>query len=114
MSSALASKHCAPCEGGTQPLSAEQVKRHLEQVSADWQAGADNRSIQATFKFKNYYHTQAFVNAVAWIAHCEDHHPDITFGYNKASVSYSTHAIGGLSENDFICAAKVDALRNSR
>jgi len=63
-----------------------------------------------TFTFKNYYQTTAFVNAVAWIAHTEDHHPDITFGYKTCTVSYATHSIGGLSENDFICAARVNAL----
>lgn len=112
MSEDLASRHCAPCEGGVQPLSAEAVAQHLQSLGGDWQATADNKTISATFKFRNYYQTQAFVNAVAWIAHVEDHHPDITFGYNKATVAYSTHAIGGLSENDFICAAKVNALRN--
>lgn len=110
MSSDLTSKHCAPCEGGTQPMTGDDVKRHLTQLNPEWKESPDERSIQATFKFKNYYQTQAFINAVAWIAHCEDHHPDITFGYNKATIGYSTHAIGGLSENDFICAAKVDAL----
>lgn len=66
--------------------------------------------ITKTYAFTNYYQTMAFVNAVAWMAHREDHHPDMTVGYNKCRVDYSTHAIGGLSENDFICAAKVDAL----
>src|SRR6185436_6752280 len=62
------------------------------------------------YPFKNYYETMAFVNALAWISHREDHHPDLQVGYNKCRVEYSTHAIGGLSENDFICAAKADAL----
>ncbi|EGQ63942.1 pterin-4-alpha-carbinolamine dehydratase, partial [Acidithiobacillus sp. GGI-221] len=62
------------------------------------------------FRFKNFYETMAFVNAVAWISHREDHHPDLELGYNRCVVHYSTHAIGGLSENDFICAARVDAL----
>jgi 4a-hydroxytetrahydrobiopterin dehydratase len=62
------------------------------------------------FQFKNYYETMAFVNAVAWVAHREDHHPDLEVGYNKCTVRYSTHSVGGLSENDFICAAKVDSL----
>jgi len=66
--------------------------------------------ITKTYPFKNYYQTMAFVNAVAWISHREDHHPDMTVGYNKCKVDYSTHAIGGMSENDFICAAKLDAL----
>ena len=67
-------------------------------------------SIERTFTFADFHATMAFVNAVAWMAHREDHHPDLTVGYNRCRVEYSTHAIGGLSENDFICAAKVDAL----
>ena len=66
--------------------------------------------IGKTYEFKNYYQTMAFVNAVAWLSHREDHHPEMTVGYNKCHVEYTTHAISGLSENDFICAAKVDAL----
>jgi 4a-hydroxytetrahydrobiopterin dehydratase len=62
------------------------------------------------FTFKNYYETMAFVNAVAFIAHREDHHPDLEVGYKTCRVTYSTHDVGGLSENDFICAAKVNAL----
>ena len=66
--------------------------------------------ITKTCRFKNYHETMAFVNATAWVSHREDHHPDLAVGYNQCTVSYTTHAIGGLSENDFICAAKVDAL----
>lgn len=107
----LASKRCKPCEGGTQPMSADDAKRQLDQLSPAWSLTEDGTTIRGEFTFKNYYHTTAFVNAVAWIAHCEDHHPDITFGYKNCTIHYSTHAIGGLSENDFICAAKVDRLR---
>ena len=71
---------------------------------------ASDGVITKTYEFKNYYQTMAFVNAAAWISHREDHHPDMTVGYNKCRVDYSTHAINGLSENDFICAAKLDAL----
>jgi 4a-hydroxytetrahydrobiopterin dehydratase len=67
-------------------------------------------AIARTFHFKNYYRTVAFVNAVAWIAHRENHHPDIAFGYKTCTIRYTTHALGGLSENDFICAAKINAL----
>lgn len=63
-----------------------------------------------TFGFGNYHETIAFVNAVAWIAHREDHHPDLLVGYNRCRVEWSTHSVGGLSENDFICAARVEAL----
>ncbi|MEO6564242.1 MAG: 4a-hydroxytetrahydrobiopterin dehydratase, partial [Nitrosospira sp.] len=66
--------------------------------------------IRKVYNFNNYYQTMAFVNAVAWVSHREDHHPDITVGYNKCRVEYTTHAVNGLSENDFICAAKIDTL----
>ena len=66
--------------------------------------------ISKTYSFENYYQTIAFVNAVAWMTHREDHHPDLTVNYNSCRVAYTTHDLGGLSENDFICAAKVDAL----
>ena len=66
--------------------------------------------INKTFRFKNYYETIAFVNAVAWLSHTEDHHPELAISYNKCLVEYSTHSVYGLSDNDFICAAKVDAL----
>lgn len=70
----------------------------------------ENNTLVKLYPFTNYYQTMAFVNALAWISHREDHHPDLSVGYNKCRVEYSTHAIGGLSENDFICAAKCDAL----
>jgi 4a-hydroxytetrahydrobiopterin dehydratase len=70
----------------------------------------DGAMIAKTYRFKNYFETMAFVNAAAWVSHREDHHPDIAVGYNQCKVSYITHAIDGLSENDFICAAKLDAL----
>lgn len=108
--SELASKRCVPCEGGVDPLTRPQAEALLEKLGANWKLADDGRQISASFKFANYYRTTAFVNAVAWIAHVEDHHPEIEFGYNLARVSYWTHAIDGLSENDFICAAKVDLL----
>lgn len=108
--SELTGKHCKPCEGGAQPLDGASAKEMLGQIHADWELSDDGKSITRTYKFKNYYHTIAFVNAVAWIANVEDHHPDLVVTYNRCKVTYSTHAIGGLSDNDFICAAKVDAL----
>ena len=110
MESTLASKRCVPCEGGTPAVSVDSARSLMSQLSAQWKLSGDAKSISAQFDFKNYYQTTAFVNAVAWIAHQEDHHPDISFGYKSCTITYSTHAIGGLSENDFICAAKVDAL----
>ena len=103
----LTNKQCKPCEGGVPPLSQDEAKNLLKQLDG-WELH-DNR-ISKTFEFKNYYQVIAFVNAVAWMTHREDHHPDMAVGYNKCRVEYSTHAIGGLSENDFICAAKVEAL----
>ncbi len=85
----------------------QQARDLLKQLDG-WELN-DNR-ISKTFAFKNYYQTIAFVNAVAWMTHREDHHPDMTVGYSKCRVEYTTHAVGGLSDNDFICAAKVDAL----
>jgi len=103
----LAGKHCKPSEKGTPPLPAERVKALLKQVPGWEQKGGE---IAKAFSFKNYYETMAFVNAAAWVSHREDHHPDLEVGYNKCKVRYSTHSVGGLSENDFICAAKLEAL----
>lgn len=84
-----------------------QIGHFLKGLSG-WQL-VDGKILK-TFRFKNYHETMAFVNATAWISHREDHHPDIDLGYNQATVAYMTHAIKGISENDFICAAKIDAL----
>jgi 4a-hydroxytetrahydrobiopterin dehydratase len=103
----LASRKCKPCEGGTAPYSPEEAKTLLQQLKG-WII--ENGKLVKVYPFTNYYQTMAFVNALAWISHREDHHPDLEVGYNKCRVEYATHAIGGLSENDFICAAKADAL----
>lgn len=101
----LTQKKCKPCEGGVPPLSQNEIDRLIQ---PGWVQ--QDKLICKTFRFENYYQTIAFVNAIAWMTHQEDHHPDLAVGYNSCRVEYSTHAIGGLSENDFICAAKVDAL----
>lgn len=106
-SSGLVAKSCKPCEGGVAPLAPAQVASLLQAV-AGWEVAGD--ALTKTFNFADYCATMAFVNAVAWIAHRENHHPDLEVGYRACRVRYSTHAIGGLSENDFICAAKVDRL----
>ena len=103
----LARKKCVPCEGGVAPLSPEQVKPLLKGLPG-W--ALEGGMIAKTYTFKNYFETMAFVNAAAWVSHREDHHPDLLVGYNKCRIEYSTHSIGGLSENDFICAAKCDAI----
>ena len=105
--SELAKRKCKPCEGGVAPLSPAQARPMLKSLKG-WII-EDNKLVKL-YPFANYYQTMAFANALAWISHREDHHPDLMLGYNKCRVEYSTHAIGGLSENDFICAAKCDAL----
>ena len=109
LSGSLCTKSCTPCEGGVPPLGHAEVEQLRSQVSA-WSVANDLRSIFRRFEFKNYYETMAFVNAVAWIANTQDHHPDLEVGYNKCRVHYSTHAVKGLSQNDFICAAKIEQL----
>ena len=106
----LSRRHCQPVAGGTPPLAAARVQALLQALHADWASDDSGGNISRTFRFENYYQTMAFVNALAWVAHAEDHHPDLEVGYSRCLVRYSTHAIGGLSQNDFICAAKVDAL----
>jgi len=107
--SGLTEKTCKPCEGGVKPLNATEAQALLSQLTG-WELIDGAKSLRQEFRFKNYYQTMAFVNAVAWIAHQEDHHPDMEVSYNRCLINYSTHAIGGLSENDFICTAKIDAL----
>jgi 4a-hydroxytetrahydrobiopterin dehydratase len=105
----LATKHCKPCEGGLEPLGLEAARKLIAKLD-HWTLDPSGKEIQKLFNFRNYHETMAFVNASAWISHREDHHPDLEVGYNLCRVRYTTHAIGGLSENDFICAAKIDAL----
>jgi 4a-hydroxytetrahydrobiopterin dehydratase len=103
----LASKRCKPCASGTPPLSNAEADNLMRQLEG-WQRY--DHLINKTYHFKDYYQTIAFVNAVAWLSHSEDHHPGLTVTYNSCQVEYTTHSVHGLSENDFICAAKVDAL----
>jgi 4a-hydroxytetrahydrobiopterin dehydratase len=103
----LAAKKCKPCEGGVAPLKEAEIRNLLKQLDG-WEYA--NGRIAKTYSFKNYYQTMAFVNAAAWISHREDHHPDVSVGYKQCRVEYMTHAIDGLSDNDFICAAKLDKL----
>ncbi|MBW7901016.1 MAG: 4a-hydroxytetrahydrobiopterin dehydratase [Rhodocyclaceae bacterium] len=103
----LSTRRCTPCEGGVPALDGDAVRRLLAGLDG-W--AADGDAIARTFRFRNHHEAIAFVNAVAWISHRENHHPELTVGYADCRVRYWTHAIGGLSENDFICAAKVDRL----
>lgn len=106
----LSQRRCLPCEGGIPALDAAAAATYKAKLHARWTMDAAATRLEARFHFGDYWRTTAFVNAVAWIAHREDHHPEIRFGYNEATVSWWTHAVNGLTENDFICAAKVDAL----
>ncbi|MBI5923604.1 MAG: 4a-hydroxytetrahydrobiopterin dehydratase [Betaproteobacteria bacterium] len=103
----LSKGNCKPCEGGVPPLIDAEITELLKQLDGWSRVG---NSIVKTWHFRNYHETMAFANATAWISHREDHHPDLAVGYNKCTVTYTTHAIGGLTRNDFICAAKIDAL----
>lgn len=105
----LASRKCQPCEGGIPPLEPAKVQELLKQLDG-WSSNGRNTEISHEFSFKDFYQTMAFVNAIAWIANQEGHHPDLEVSYNSCLVRFSTHAISGLSDNDFICAAKVDGL----
>ena len=105
----LASRHCRPLKGPEHLLGAEAVAARLAALPG-WAVQEDGAAIGRTFKFEDYYRSMAFVNALAFIAHREDHHPDLGVHYNRVVVRYSTHDVGGLSENDFICAAKASAL----
>ena len=93
-------------------MDSNQIKQQLSELKNDWQIDDSGKTIFFDFKFKNYYHTINFVNAVAWIANQQDHHPDLEVGYNHCLVNYSTHSVGGLSENDFMCARLIDDLIN--
>jgi 4a-hydroxytetrahydrobiopterin dehydratase len=106
----LAAKKCAPCKGDMPPLSAAEAAQLLAQIHGDWKLADDAKSLRRSYKFKDFYRTMSFVNAIAYIANVEDHHPDLEVGYDTCRVVFATHSIGGLSQNDFICAAKLDRL----
>lgn len=106
----LAKKRCKPCEGGVEPLTPEQAREMMSALHEAWNLGNNAAYIERHFEFPAFSRTIAFVNAVAFIATNEGHHPDLNVSYGSCNVQYRTHAIGGLSENDFICAAKIDRL----
>jgi 4a-hydroxytetrahydrobiopterin dehydratase len=105
----ISNRHCEPIAAGTPALARAAVTEYLARVQG-WALSESGAEIRREFRFKNYHETMAFVNAVAWIAHVEDHHPNLEVGYGRCLVSWSTHSVGGLSDNDFIAAAKVNAL----
>jgi 4a-hydroxytetrahydrobiopterin dehydratase len=99
-----------PCEGGAEPLDKSRADELLRSLHAGWRLVRDDTAIEREFTFSAFSRTMSFVNAVAFVATNEGHHPEVTFSYGFCRVAYWTHAIGGLSDNDFICAAKIDRL----
>lgn len=110
MTTTLVNRRCKPCEGGVEPLRSNQVEQLLKAIDPNWSVSEDGLRISRHFEFPAYSRSLAFANAVAWIAITEGHHPVITVRYGSCDVSYTTYAINGLSDNDFICASKIDRL----
>ena len=106
----LSKKRCEACEGIGVALTNEQIQNLKPQLNTDWHVSTDDKKLIRSFSFKDFEETMAFVNAVAAIAQSENHHPDLQVGYNYCHVHFMTHALNGLSLNDFICAAKVDKI----
>jgi 4a-hydroxytetrahydrobiopterin dehydratase len=106
----LKNRHCQPPETFAGPMSRAESEEALRQLDGDWTLDAEAGLISRRLEFANFHETMSFVNAVAWVANREDHHPDMEVSYGHCVVRFSTHAVGGLSPNDFICAAHVDAL----
>lgn len=109
MECSLAKKQCTPCKGGTPPLQDTALTALMGGLASGWLL-VDNQRIDKEFKFKDFREALDFTNAVGEIAETENHHPDIQLGWGKVVISLSTHKIHGLTENDFILAAKIDAL----
>ena len=103
---------CKHYEKGASALEQGEISRLLSQVDG-WKMTDDGIRITKTFRFRNYYETIAFVNAIAWLIHAEDHHPELTVTYNTCTIQFNTHTVNGLTMNDFICAAKINALHDS-
>ena len=104
----LTDKKCVPCEGGVPPLPAEEAANLLKQLHSDWQITDDGTTLTRRLTFKGFAKPLLHANMAAFVGDQEGHHPDIAFGWGYTEVKFTTHAIGGLTENDFICAAKFD------
>ena len=107
--SELAKKVCIACKGGIPPLTEAEIKPYSEQVD-NWDLIDDSKKIEKNFEFKDFVEAMSFINKVAELAEEVAHHPDIFVSYNKVRIKIYTHKIGGLHENDFILAAKIDLL----
>ena len=111
----LLDKKCIPCEGGVIPFDTSEIHKYQKKVDG-WDIIKNEKKIhflEKNFKFKNFLESQNFITKVAKISESENHHPDILFGWGYAKISITTHAIEGLSENDFILAAKIDQISNA-
>jgi len=106
----LSERRCQPCEGGVAPLGRAEAEKLMGQLEDGWRLSDDGKSIEREYRFPAFSRTIAFVNAVAWIATVEGHHPELIVNYGSCRVRWTTNAIDGLSDNDFICAAKVDRI----
>ena len=103
-------RSCQRCEGADVPYTTGQAEALMGQLHEGWRITEDGKALRREFGFRDFYRTMGFVNALAHVANVEDHHPDLELGYNYCNVRFSTHDAGGLTEKDFICAAKTDAL----
>lgn len=110
MKTELTSKRCTACEKGAEPLKGEAIQRLRQELGEGWQV-VDEHHLQKAFEFKNFKEALAFTNRVGEVAEQEGHHPDIFLTWGKVQLSLHTHSIDGLSENDFILAAKADQVR---
>lgn len=111
MATELSAQKCVPCEGGTAPLSREEAKGYMDAVAGWKLAAGEPAKITRSLKFKDFAQAMAFVNEIAAVAESEGHHPDICISWNRVRLELVTHAIGGLSMNDFIMAAKINELK---
>lgn len=109
MTEKLSEIRCVGCEGGIPAMKKDEIEKLMPEIKG-WEVNKDGTQLSRRYTFKGFYKTMAFVNAIAWIANQENHHPDMEVGYNYCLVKYSTHAVNGLTKNDFICAAKVNQL----
>jgi len=109
----LSERMCREIPKGTPPMDLAQVNAHLSNLPG-WEATAGGKAIAREFKFRNFYETMSFVNAAAHVANTQNHHPDLAVGYNSCRVTYSTHTVGGISENDLICAARIQGLGDAK
>lgn len=105
----LLEKRCQELKPGTPPLELAKITRYLAELPG-WALESDAKRIAKTYEFKNFHETMEFVNALAWVVHREDHHPDLEVSFKRCRIVFWTHTVGGVSENDLICAAKIQAL----